>query len=192
MIKVIETVYNGYRFRSRLEARWAVFFDALGVAWEYEKEGFDLGKYGWYLPDFWLPAFDCFVEVKPSTPSKEEKRRIATLACRLKPVMITCGLPMGQNFFYCQEGSSPSGGGLLVMEKPLFGYCHNCNAWAIDFGDWDESYDNGDMLLLDGEWELWKNPCKCSPPRSQRVSFGEAWDAAIVARSARFEHGETP
>ena len=29
MIKAIETVYNGYRFRSRLEARWAVFFDAL-------------------------------------------------------------------------------------------------------------------------------------------------------------------
>ena len=30
-IKAIETVYKGYRFRSRLEARWAVFFDACGV-----------------------------------------------------------------------------------------------------------------------------------------------------------------
>jgi hypothetical protein len=28
-IKAIETSYKGYRFRSRLEARWAVFFDAL-------------------------------------------------------------------------------------------------------------------------------------------------------------------
>ena len=26
-IKAIETYYKGYRFRSRLEARWAVFFD---------------------------------------------------------------------------------------------------------------------------------------------------------------------
>ncbi len=38
--KAIETLYKGYRFRSRLEARWAVFFDALGLKWEYEKEGF--------------------------------------------------------------------------------------------------------------------------------------------------------
>jgi hypothetical protein len=35
--------YNGYRFRSRLEARWAVFFDELGVAYRYEPEGFELG-----------------------------------------------------------------------------------------------------------------------------------------------------
>ena len=30
-IKAIQTEYNGYLFRSRLEARWAVFFDACGV-----------------------------------------------------------------------------------------------------------------------------------------------------------------
>jgi len=65
-IKAIETQYKGYRFRSRLEARWAVFFDALGVKWEYEKEGYDLGEAGWYLPDFWLPQIESFVEVKAS------------------------------------------------------------------------------------------------------------------------------
>ena len=31
MIKAIDTVYNGYKFRSRLEARWAVFFDEIGI-----------------------------------------------------------------------------------------------------------------------------------------------------------------
>lgn len=51
-MKAIETRYKGYRFRSRLEARWAVFFDALGIKWEYEPEGYDLGEAGWYLPDF--------------------------------------------------------------------------------------------------------------------------------------------
>ena len=40
-IKAIETVYNGYRFRSRLEARWAVFFEAAGIEYEYEPEGFE-------------------------------------------------------------------------------------------------------------------------------------------------------
>lgn len=53
-IKPIETIYNGYKFKSRLEARWAVFFDALEIKYEYEKEGYKL-KHGWYLPDFWLP-----------------------------------------------------------------------------------------------------------------------------------------
>lgn len=51
-MKAIETTYKGYRFRSRLEARWAVFFDALGLKWAYEPEGFELGGGVRYLPDF--------------------------------------------------------------------------------------------------------------------------------------------
>lgn len=62
--KPIETIYKGYKFRSRLEARWAVFFDALGVQWEYEKEGYELGELGWYLPDFYLPDSKLFIEIK--------------------------------------------------------------------------------------------------------------------------------
>lgn len=54
MIKPIETFYHGHRFRSRLEARWAVFFDACGAEWEYEPEGFDVGDGVLYLPDFRL------------------------------------------------------------------------------------------------------------------------------------------
>lgn len=64
-IKAIETVYSGYRFRSRLEARWAVFFDAIGVEYHYEPEGFDL-QGTWYLPDFYIPTWDSFVEIKGS------------------------------------------------------------------------------------------------------------------------------
>ena len=58
-IKPIETEYKGYKFRSRLEARWAVFFDACGVKWEYEPEGFDLGDGLYYLPDFLLHDVVC-------------------------------------------------------------------------------------------------------------------------------------
>lgn len=50
-MRAIETEYLGYRFRSRLEARWAVFFDSLGLDWQYEPEGFELES-GRYLPDF--------------------------------------------------------------------------------------------------------------------------------------------
>ncbi len=49
--RAIVTSYGGRYFRSRLEARWAVFFDAAGVAWEYEPEGFELPS-GLCLPDF--------------------------------------------------------------------------------------------------------------------------------------------
>lgn len=43
----IPTMYAGVQFRSRLEARWAAFFDLAGWRWEYEP--FDLEG---YIPDF--------------------------------------------------------------------------------------------------------------------------------------------
>ena len=68
MIKPIETEYNGYRFRSRLEARWAVFFDALGIKYEYEPEGYTLEDGTKYLPDFRIKCYGTrggFVECNP-------------------------------------------------------------------------------------------------------------------------------
>lgn len=64
-MKSIETEYKGYKFRSRLEARWAVFFDAAGIKWEYEPEGFVMSDGTKYLPDFYLPEYDWYVEIKP-------------------------------------------------------------------------------------------------------------------------------
>ena len=58
--KAIQTEYKGYLFRSRLEARWAVFFDAMGIEWEYEPEGIVLSDGTNYLPDFYLPHFHCY------------------------------------------------------------------------------------------------------------------------------------
>lgn len=64
-LQAIQTRFNGHLFRSRLEARWAVFFTALGLEYRYEPEGFDLdGLY--YLPDFYLPSQNLWVEIKPT------------------------------------------------------------------------------------------------------------------------------
>ena len=49
----VETLYAGHRFRSRLEARWAVFFDCLGIVWEYEPEGYALDEETWYVTAYW-------------------------------------------------------------------------------------------------------------------------------------------
>ncbi|MEO3869386.1 hypothetical protein ABGB18_11190 [Nonomuraea sp. B12E4] len=64
-IKPIETWYGGCRFRSRLEARYAVLFDHAGVRWEYEPQGFVINGRP-YLPDFLLPDCGTWVEVKGS------------------------------------------------------------------------------------------------------------------------------
>lgn len=80
MLKAIETRYKGYRMRSRLEARWAVFLDTLGVRWEYEAEGYELSHgRGRYLPDFWLEAQQTWLEIKPGVPSQDELLKLGTL-----------------------------------------------------------------------------------------------------------------
>lgn len=66
-ISPIPTVYKGTSFSSRLEARWAVFFDLIGISWQYEPDTYDVGKTA-YRPDFWLSNMPVFAEVKPTWP----------------------------------------------------------------------------------------------------------------------------
>jgi hypothetical protein len=79
MIQAIQTRYRGHKYRSRLEARWAVFFDALGIKFEYEKEGYVLPS-GNYLPDFWLPEHKYFIEIKGQAQTDEEETLATELA----------------------------------------------------------------------------------------------------------------
>ena len=78
-IKAIETRYKGHRFRSRLEARWAVALDHMGIKWQYEPEGYNLGDSGCYLPDFLLPELNTYLEIKPGPPSEDEKKKLNAL-----------------------------------------------------------------------------------------------------------------
>lgn len=83
--KSIETKYNGIIFRSRSEARWAVFFNTLGIRWEHEKEGYQLGDIC-YLPDFWLPELDCWFEVKGADPDDLDCKKSSRLALHTEKV----------------------------------------------------------------------------------------------------------
>lgn len=102
VIKAIETNYKGCRFRSRLEARWAVFFDALGVEWQYEKEGFEFEDGTRYLPDFWIPSHNMWVEVKGSLKNmpKNEMEKIVKLYRKEKEIghelVIVSEIPYGK------------------------------------------------------------------------------------------------
>lgn len=79
---VIETWHQSILFRSRMEARWAVFLDEMDVSFSYEQEGFNLGELGGYRPDFWMPSVGKWMEYKPVRPTEvefEKGRRVAAL-----------------------------------------------------------------------------------------------------------------
>lgn len=63
-MQAIRMTYKGIKFRSKLEAQWAKFFDSYGIKWCYEPEGFKFSDGTTYLPDFYLPESKSFFEVK--------------------------------------------------------------------------------------------------------------------------------
>lgn len=84
-MKAIQTRYAGCHFRSRLEARYAVLFDSLGIKWDYEPEGFELPDGRRYLPDFWLhnpekAGTGYWIEIKAAYPTADEFGRLWRLS----------------------------------------------------------------------------------------------------------------
>jgi len=91
-IKAIQTFYNGHHFRSRAEARYAVFLTELDVPFLYEHEGWELPGGMRYLPDFYLPEQNCVIEIKGTHPTPEERSKAEALAdARQVPVFISYG-----------------------------------------------------------------------------------------------------
>lgn len=107
-IAALETRYAGVRFRSRAEARLAVFLDALDVKWEYEKEGYALPS-GNYLPDFWLPHIRTFVEVKGEEPTEAEQQK-----CRELSLGTGCGVLVSFGL-HCPDGSYGHGESMVMF-----------------------------------------------------------------------------
>lgn len=99
MVNAIPTRYAGCQFRSRLEAKWAAFFDLLGWNWEYEP--IDLNG---YIPDFVLGfASPMIVEVKPLLGNPSDWDHKPTVEAALAKVStsgwsgerFTCRLDLG-------------------------------------------------------------------------------------------------
>lgn len=97
-IRAIATRYKGCHFRSRLEARWAVFLDHLGVPWQFETEGYEFPDGTRYLPDFWLPESKVFLEIKRDNLDWNERDDARYKAEGLsiyegQPVLLASGHP---------------------------------------------------------------------------------------------------
>lgn len=183
-IKPIETHYKGYRFRSRLEARWAVFFDALGIEWEYEKEGYDLGEAGWYLPDFWLPTQQIWVEIKPllreasgepKWPDDGKPWALAEATEYEFDVVVLCGTP-GPVHVYDNNNSYT---GFVSGDWSYYWCeCPACGALGIQFdGRAARNRHSSDCTAMTGD-------------KGYNMDSPRLLAAYAKARSARFEHGE--
>ena len=215
-IKPIETIYNGYRFRSRLEARWAVFFDAAGIEYQYEPEGFEVnfdGKIYRYLPDFYLPQFDKYVEVKPNMEKLlEDGEKLS--------VMIDWTL-------------SPISRGLIILGQIPYYEINRYELPCFNYLEWNYSVEHravSFVLYNNCEWVLWEycsfghvdapyfpeipqcysknlysfdTPYKTHDVKGKSLIFElsgftiedtnrKLISAFTKARQARFEHGECP
>lgn len=169
-LKPIETLYKGYRFRSRLEARWAVFFDALGVAWDFEPQGFDLGEEGLYLPDFWLSTVSMWAEVKGEAFTDAEGHKCVALAdLSGHPVLMLPGAPEWRDY-HTYEVCDWDAATCFGIDK------HFRHVM------WNE-YQLTSEFLSEGRFH-------CSLGEHRQDCPPDAAKAIQAARSARFEHGE--
>lgn len=102
-IQAIQTMHNGIRFRSLTEARWSAFLISLGVHYEYEPGRYRLSTGGTYLPDFYIPRFKAYLEVKPDNAEiRHLERHKAEQFCLDQPGFahwISRGAPVaGQDY----------------------------------------------------------------------------------------------
>jgi hypothetical protein len=195
-LRAIQTEYKGYRFRSRLEARWAVFFDTLGVKWEYEPEGYDLGNGVYYLPDFLLHDVtvnhglfqrhcDIYVEVKGVMTDEDAKKIIRFSdhgyddenrdGVSKTAVLVVGNIPEGesmQELFWNMQELAYSG------NPPYY------NFETID-GDYFAAYPGIDKH---GTFTLFGDDSSYTWSMNEKATER----AYRIARQARFEHGETP
>lgn len=183
-IKPIPTRYNGYHFRSRLEARWAVFFDALGLEWEYEPQGFELPS-GLYLPDFRVSYPDqknCWFECKGSLEDVSDAEWARMLDFE-KAINLTVldGVPDSRMYLSPKEICIDMLTEFEWDAEPLRPYKaqkhalqhkrSGCSLWSYKGRPWFDDHEN----FFDTDYDMGER---------------EIARAVNQARSARFEHGQ--
>lgn len=210
MIAAIETRYKGCRFRSRLEARWAVFFDALDIKWQYEPQGFEI-KTAWeedktkwlYLPDFYLPDFGTWVEVKGDSKSLSDDYL----------QMIAWAIDWGGCLPNVEESDKTTRGLLWLGSIPFVNercrpshliFQHSRGGWmrtvcfdpvrklfpSVQIGDLNTSdYFDATSGNTDDIRMMIDDFSRCTRVFNDAPSW-ELRQAYIDASSARFEHGE--
>lgn len=198
MIQAITTRYNGYQFRSRTEARWAVFFDAMNIKYQFEPQGYDLPS-GKYLPDFFLPRYRMWVEIKGTSPSALEINHCRELSHGTKQRVL---LIVGQTRSYSLIMFSEKGINVRnLVNSPVTTQIW-CSLGRLKFYELKEELMIGEILPYKTEDYDVKIPLRLWPMTDwlvlkkisnlahlQTVRLTKAYE---VANYAQFDHGRTP
>lgn len=207
----IETSYAGHLFRSRLEARWAVAFDALGERWQYEPQGYTIkmpvGPAERYLPDFYLPDRRVWAEVKGSNDALVEAWQMLLTAA-----MPKIGLPADPDGSPVDRtGEVPR---LLILgpvPRPTRNTVNRAGFILVGLVDGELAVRHCDLLgnstlpvfttrerdrpatvghglkLVDRTVDVVRDDKHAGALESARLDYALTW-----ARAARFEYGEQP
>lgn len=165
----IPTTYKGIRFRSRLEATWAAFFDAVGWEGKWQYEPLDFNG---YIPDFVLRfKTPLFVEIKPAlTKTDLEPAVTKAIASGCPNILCLMAFPVdsdywcdGKDIGLIQDDHSCSNDVAVLME------CNQCGTMSIisHYGGWKcrvcDAYDGDHHLgglrgsFIDQSWANAKN-----------------------------------
>ena len=177
-MKVIQTYYKAYKFRSRTEARWAVFFDSIGVDWEYEPEGFVLSDGSSYFPDFRVTYFDQDDRNFPLTYWFEVKGDLQSITNK----------ELMKVFLFEHELI------LLVGTPSEKGYISNRTWGGESFSEFKKRvFSNNEDDLVVFPWSYKKRPwVDFTDMATSYPEMFELSEHVAKARSARFEHGKKP
>lgn len=188
-IKSIQTEYNGYHFRSLTEARWAIFFDELGIKYMYEPEGYEMSDGTKYLPDFYLPESETFFEAK-GIMTDIDMHKIEQLQEDLK-----IAIAIGYSDMTFQSSSDDWGGEeygiyyfLESKSGSYLGKCPKCNRYFF-FGN-TGSYRCRCCGFYDGDATLSYDFAEGD--LSYFSTDGKIYPAIKKSRQARFDHNQKP
>jgi hypothetical protein len=157
------TWYNNYYFRSKLEAKWAVFFDSMKIRWTYEPEAFVCEDKSQYTPDFflsdaifrngtkWISGDDfdgkdavheklnpgIYIEIKPISYDTDEHYEKRIVSSGISPLILLVGDPIEAIIdihSYHNENKN-------IQLSPgwdncmIFMYCLKCKTLKFDFDE---------------------------------------------------------
>lgn len=196
----IPTWYRETLFGSRTEAKWAVFFDHLGIPWQFEPRMVELAPLPdpttsagavhreYYRPDFWLPDQSLWFEVKGPEPHDDVWTKLFRFAWLLSP-RDRIAVAVGDNpnpKYVTKEGPHATWPNPFddTTEKSLYVRVAQTGKGGHG-GAWTRCRTCGAYDLTPGADE-WRINCPCPGPGPDRLHNGNDPEILEAYASAQF------
>jgi len=172
-MKAKKTLYNGYEFRSKLEAKWAVFFDLCGIRYDYEPEAFICNDGSQYTPDFFLPDVylryktnkGVYIEIKPEYFNDNEYcNRVSS---SVNSLILLVGDPVYSTDMtnYPNLELAPHYDDYMILM-----FCDHCGLYKFDYFEGSYYYcPLCDNVLIDGG--MYNSPIKANALQARKHRF---------------------